>query len=90
MHVLVARITFGNIFGLDAPIEGVTSVEEKVEKGVTSVDEKGGPSGGECLTCVLDRDIFEPPASYATVGASTIYINMYIFLGPHIVDMMGL
>lgn len=26
-HVLNARITFGNIFGLDSPVEGVTSVD---------------------------------------------------------------
>lgn len=50
-HVLTARITFGNIFGVDDPKENVTTA---------SKDDR--------LSCVIEESVFDPPASYATVG----------------------
>uniref|UniRef100_A0A1B6CP52 Ankyrin repeat domain-containing protein n=1 Tax=Clastoptera arizonana TaxID=38151 RepID=A0A1B6CP52_9HEMI len=52
-HVLNARITFGNIFAMDEPVQGVSTIEE----GRT--------------TCVLDESCFQPPSSYAVMGAES-------------------
>ncbi|XP_014276141.1 ankyrin repeat domain-containing protein 13D isoform X2 [Halyomorpha halys] len=53
-HVLNARITFGNIFALDSPVEGVSTIDD-----------------GNKLSCVVDDSCFQPPASYAFMGADS-------------------
>ncbi|RZF45300.1 hypothetical protein LSTR_LSTR011116 [Laodelphax striatellus] len=54
-HVLNARITFGNIFGMEERVEGVS-------QGV-------GPGEGEMrTTCLVDDSCFQPPASYTIMG----------------------
>lgn len=54
-HVLNARITFGNIFGKEEAVEGVSQLVEENE---------------QRLTCVVDDAAFEPPASYSMIGGS--------------------
>lgn len=51
-HVLNARITFGNIFGLDEAIPGVTSDWEADKR----------------LTCVVNEACFDAPADYMQLG----------------------
>ncbi|GAB1611266.1 ankyrin repeat domain-containing protein 13D-like isoform X2 [Argonauta hians] len=52
-HVLNARITFGNIFGVESsPIEGVSCIQ----------DEEGK------LTCAIDDSVFDLPANYSGGG----------------------
>ncbi|CAG0882409.1 unnamed protein product [Darwinula stevensoni] len=48
-HVLNASITFGNIFGLDSPVEGVQYLNE---------EDTGR------LSCVLSESCFQPPLGY--------------------------
>lgn len=48
-HVLNALITFGNVFGLDSPVENVTNIKEDEDR----------------LTCVIDEGCFEVPKNYA-------------------------
>ena len=58
-HVLNARITFGNIFGVDEKAPGVhMEMPEDVEAGAVL------PT--DC--CVVDESCFEAPASYSVVG----------------------
>lgn len=52
-HVLNARITFGNIFGVDSPAPGVSYIREEPE---------------ETMTCVIEEPCFEPPSSYSVLG----------------------
>ena len=52
-HVLNARITFGNIFGVDSPAPGVSYIREE-------------PEG--TMTCVIEEPCFEPPTSYSVLG----------------------
>ncbi|XP_075220941.1 ankyrin repeat domain-containing protein 13D isoform X2 [Lycorma delicatula] len=52
-HVLNARITFGNIFGMEEEVEGVSRFESDESKTV----------------CIVDDACFEPPASYTVLGA---------------------
>ncbi|XP_039292437.1 ankyrin repeat domain-containing protein 13D isoform X2 [Nilaparvata lugens] len=55
-HVLNARITFGNIFGMEEKVEGVRQVSS-------------GGEGEVRTTCVVDDSCFQPPASYTIMGA---------------------
>lgn len=52
-HILTAKITFGNIYGLDKPISGVTAVG----------DAKDGP-----VSCIVEDSVFEPPPNYRRIG----------------------
>lgn len=54
-HVLNASITFGNIFALDTPVEGVSTVED----------------GNNKLSCIVDDSCFQPPPSYTFMGAES-------------------
>lgn len=47
-HVLNALITFGNVFALETPVTHVTNIKEADDR----------------LTCVIDDECFEVPASY--------------------------
>ena len=52
-HVLNARITFGNIFGIDSSVPGITVIEEESESR---------------LTAVVDDSVFAIPSNYAKIG----------------------
>ena len=54
-HVMNACITFGNTFGLDEPVRGVSTLTE--------------PDGR--ITCVLDDSCFEAPPGYSVYGSSS-------------------
>ena len=53
-HVLNARITFGNIFGVDSPAPGVETVAAQGEEQL------------DC--CVVQESCFDAPSSYSVVG----------------------
>ena len=55
-HVLNARITFGNIFGLNDPVEGITVVEE---------------SDLKRTSCAVDEYVFEIPEDYSRIGGQS-------------------
>ncbi len=56
-HVINARITFGNIFGLTNGVTGITVVKEE---------------GEECrLSCAVDDSVFEIPTDYSRVGGQS-------------------
>jgi hypothetical protein len=57
-HVINARITFGNIFGLTEPVEGITVVKE----------EEGERNR---LSCAVDDAVFEIPNDYSRVGGQS-------------------
>lgn len=56
-HVLNARVTFGNVLGLDEP---------GAAPGVQRVHEADGR-----ITCVVDDRCFAPPAGYALLGSDS-------------------
>lgn len=49
-HVMNACVTFGNVFGLDAPIKNVQHIHEE---------------DSQRLTCVIDDSCFEIPSNYS-------------------------
>ncbi len=57
-HVINARITFGNIFGLTKGVEGVTVLKEE------------GEQEGR-LSCAVDDSVFDIPSDYSRVGGQS-------------------
>ena len=55
-HVLNARITFGNIFGLTNGVEGITVLQEEDDNRTT---------------CVVNDDVFDIPSDYSKIGGQS-------------------
>ncbi len=61
-HVINARITFGNIFGLTSSVDGITIVKEEGNQGTPD----------DCrLSCAVDDSVFDIPSGYSRVGGQS-------------------
>ena len=64
-HILNARITFGNIFSSDAPVERVSIIKETVQR-----ENEDGETVFETVinSCAVDETVFDIPTGYRVIG----------------------
>ncbi|XP_033119326.1 ankyrin repeat domain-containing protein 13D-like [Anneissia japonica] len=68
-HILNARITFGNLYGLKDPVEGVLALDDSKDTDEGSeVDEVPGAN----KKCIVDEAIFEAPAGYSKIRTDQV------------------
>lgn len=71
-HILNARITFGNIFSADKPVEGVSKLTETRQR----EEEDGQVVTDTAVTsCSVDETVFAIPDGYRTIGSVKYYFN---------------
>lgn len=64
-HILNARITFGNIFSSDSPVDRVSAIKDTIQR-----ENENGETVFETVTssCAVDETVFDIPASYRVIG----------------------
>lgn len=59
-HVINARITFGNIFSLNEPVDGILII-----------DDPNSDVNGPKKQCVVQDEIFDIPSGYTKIGGQS-------------------
>lgn len=64
-HILNARITFGNIFSTDTPVERVSVMKDTVQR-----ENEDGEMIFETVisSCSVDETVFDVPEGYRVIG----------------------